>query len=312
VGIYLVKTRWQLLVYGIHAEKLDITATRAATLILANPFKVIFSKFMYKSLLSCRDRIYDFDELSFPNAGVSLEVSGDSLNDVIRPYVIFNMVSSIDGKATTFKGELGKLGSRPDRYLMKRLRSQVDGVIAGANTLRYDAFIPTLPDDLVADRLKNFEQPQPLGIVITNSGNLPENHRFWDAGQDLRLVITTEDTAIAPWVSQKAQILRLPSQAQNQAIDLQKVLTILWQQFGIKRLLVEGGASLNYSLISQHLIDEIFLSIAPYLVGGVENMSIIGGSGYGLGSGEIPKLKLRSVYSHDSELFLRYSVTTAY
>ena len=268
---------------------------------------------MYKSLFASRDRIYDFDELSFPSEGVSLEIPINSLNplnslndDSKRPYVIFNMVSSIDGKATTFKGELGKLGSRPDRYLMKRLRSQVDGVIAGANTLRHDAFIPTLPDDLVTERLRHFTQPQPLGIVITNSGNLPADHRFWNAGQELRLVIASEKAAIAPWVSQKAQILRLPSQDQNQAIDLQAVLALLWQQFGIKRLLVEGGASLNYSLISQHLADEIFLSIAPYVVGGVENMTIIGGSDYGMGGGDIPKLELRSVYSHDSELFLRY------
>lgn len=268
---------------------------------------------MYKSLFASRDRIYDFDELSFPCEGVDLEIPINSLNSLNslhdgskRPYVIFNMVSSIDGKATTFKGELGKLGSRPDRYLMKRLRSQVDGVIAGANTLRHDAFIPTLPDDLVTDRLRHFAQPQPLGIVITNSGNLPEDHRFWNAGQELRLVIASEKAAIAPWVSQKAQILRLPSQDHNQAIDLRAVLAILWQQFGIKRLLVEGGASLNYSLISQHLADEIFLSIAPYVVGGVENMTIIGGSDYGMGGGDIPKLELRSVYSHDSELFLRY------
>lgn len=267
--------------------------------------EIIFSIFMYKSLLSARDRIYDFDELSFPSEGVSLETPENLLNDVpTRPYVIFNMVSSIDGKATTFKGELGKLGSRPDRYLMKRLRSQVDGVLAGANTLRHDAFIPTLPDDLITERLRHFEQPQPLGIVITNSGNLPENHRFWNAGQELRLVIASEDAAIAPWVEQKAQILRVPSQ--NQAIDLREVLALLWQQFGVKRLLVEGGASLNYSLISQHLADEIFLSVAPYVVGGVENMSIIAGSGYGMGDGDIPKLELRSVYNHDSELFLRY------
>jgi 2,5-diamino-6-(ribosylamino)-4(3H)-pyrimidinone 5'-phosphate reductase len=266
---------------------------------------------MYKSLFACRDRIYDFDELRFPSEGVALKELSSSLNDVpmcpdIRPYIIFNMVSSIDGKATTFKGELSKLGSRPDRYLMKRLRSQVDGVIVGANTLRQDAFIPTLPDDLVMERLRHFQQPQPLGMVITNSGNLPEDHRFWNAGQDLRLVIASEKAAIAPWVTKKAQVLRLPSQNQNQTPNLREVLTILWQQFGIKRLLVEGGASLNYDLISQRLADEIFLSIAPYLVGGVENINIIGGSGYGMGGGDFPKLELRSVYRHDSELFLRY------
>jgi 2,5-diamino-6-(ribosylamino)-4(3H)-pyrimidinone 5'-phosphate reductase len=263
---------------------------------------------MYNSLYSSHDRIYNFEELDFPTEGV--EFAPNDLGDryIKRPYIAFNMVSSVDGKATTHEGHLTGLGSRPDRLLMKRLRSQFDAVLAGGTTLRHDAFIPTIPPELAEERQKNFLQPQPLGIVISNSGNLPSKHRFWNAGKDLRVVLLGENAEIESWLEQKAQIFRFPTK--DQQIDLKKVLPMLFEKLGIKRLLVEGGPSLNYSLISQGLADEIFLTLAPHIVGGDDNMTVIGGSGYGLGGGELPHLKLRSLYHHESELFLRYQFTT--
>jgi 2,5-diamino-6-(ribosylamino)-4(3H)-pyrimidinone 5'-phosphate reductase len=258
---------------------------------------------MYNSFYSSHDRIYNFEELNFPTDGVEFDVNG---SDCIakRPYVAFNMVSSVDGKATTYGGKLTGLGSRPDRLLMQRLRSQFDAVLAGGTTMRHDAFIPTVPPELTDERKKNFSQPQPLGMVISNSGDLPSEHRFWDAGKDLRVALLGENTAIAPWLTEKAQIFQLPTQ--DDEIDLRQVLQFLFEKLGIKRLLVEGGPSLNYSLISQGLADELFLTLSPHVVGGADNKTVVGGSGYGLGSGDLANLKLRSLYQHESELFLRY------
>lgn len=263
---------------------------------------------MYKSLYSSHDRIYNFEELSFPVEGVEFELDdlGDNLGDRHnkRPYIAFNMVSSVDGKATTYEGKLTGLGSRPDRLLMKRLRSQFDAVLAGGTTLRQDAFIPTVPPELLAERQKNFAQPQPLGIVISSSGKLPSEHRFWNAGKDLRVALIGEETRVESWLEEKAQIFRFPTK--DHQIDLKQVLAMLFEKLGIKRLLVEGGPALNYSLIAQGLADELFLTVSPHIVGGIDNMTVIGGSGYGFGGSDLPKLNLRSLYHHESELFLRY------
>ncbi len=269
---------------------------------------------MYNAFYSSHDRIYSFEELAFPIDGVELDsklaedagINGDRSTNPIakRPYIVFNMVSSVDGKATTYAGQLTGFGSRPDRNLMKRLRSQVDAVLAGGGTLRHDAFIPTLPPELLEERQQHFDHPQPLGIVISSSGDLPKDHRFWDAGKDLRIVLLGENASPEAWLYEKAQVFRFP--VQNQQIDLKQVLSMLYAKLGIKRLLIEGGATLNYALISQGLADELFLTLAPHIVGGVKNTSIIAGADYGLGGGDLPKLKLRSLYHHDSELFLRY------
>ncbi|MFM7886665.1 MAG: RibD family protein [Pseudanabaena sp.] len=259
---------------------------------------------MYNAFYSSHDRIYSFEELAFPINGV--EINGDHSTNPItkRPYIVFNMVSSVDGKATTYAGQLTGLGSRPDRHLMKRLRSQVDAVLAGGGTLRHDAFIPTLPPELAEERQQHFNHSQPLGIVISNSGDLPKEHQFWNAGKDLRIVLLGENASAEAWLYEKAQVFRFP--IQNQQIDLTQVLSLLHAELSITRLLVEGGATLNYALISQGFADELFLTLAPHIVGGVKNTSIIAGDEYGMGGGELPKLKLRSLYHHDSELFLRY------
>ncbi len=263
---------------------------------------------MYNSLYSSHDRIYNFEELAFPTEGVEFDLNdlGDRLSNhqCKRPYIAFNMVSSVDGKATTHEGKLTGLGSDPDRLLMRRIRSQVDAVLAGGTTLRHDVFIPFVHADLASERQKNFLQPQPLGIVISNSGNLPSENRFWEAGKDLRVVVTGENTEIAAWVHDQAQVFRFPTQ--DNQIDLKQVLKLLFEQLSIKRLLVEGGPTLNYAFISQGLADELFLTLSPHIVGGVDNMTVVSGSGYGLGGGDLPKLKLRSLYQHESELFLRY------
>ena len=133
---------------------------------------------------------------------------------------------------------------------------------------------------------------------------MPKDHRFWDAGRDLRIALLGEQTPVAAWLNEKAQIFRFPTQ--NNQIDLKQVLPMLSEQLGIKRLLVEGGPALNYSLISQGLADELFLTLSPYIVGGLDNMTVVGGANYGMGGSDLPKLKLRSLYQNESELFLRY------
>lgn len=263
---------------------------------------------MYNSLYSSHDRtndqIYNFEELAFPIDGVEFPNSEGNK----RPYIAFNMVSSVDGKATTHEGKLTGLGSRPDRLLMKRLRSQFDAVMVGGSTLRQDAFIPTVPPELIAERQKNFSQSQPFGVVISNSGNLPKEHRFWEAAKELRIVLVGEDTLVESWLYEKANVIRFPvteNQRDNQ-IDLEQILSMLFEKLAIKRLLVEGGPSLNYALIAHGFADELFLTLSPHIVGGIDNMTVVAGAGYGIGGSDLPKLNLRSLYHYESELFLRY------
>lgn len=242
--------------------------------------------------------IYTFEELAFPTDGIEFEYQA---RKYIRPYIVFNMVASVDGKTTTSQGQMTGLGSKMDRQIMHRLRSQVDAIVVGAKTFRADLFIPTVKSELLSARLQHFAD-QPLGIVISNSGDLPLEHRFWEAGRDLRLVFLGAEASseTEKILAQKARVYRLPIDG-----NLAEMLILLWQN-GVKTLMVEGGASLNYEFVSAGWGEELFLTVCPKLVGGVKNLTIMDGEDYGLP--ELPDLSLRSLYRHEDEIYLRYQI----
>ncbi len=232
-----------------------------------------------------RMNIYSDAELCFPQGGVSLP-SGKR-----RPYVIFNMVASVDGKTTTRNGSLAGLSSPCDRHNMRRLRSRVDAILVGGNTLRHDPFVPILPPEMLGTR------PQPKGVVVTQSGDLPLVHPFWQGERQHKLVFSQTPL---PEVYQHKAIVRQFSG------DLQTVLEDLFSEFGVRTILIEAGSSLNYQFIANGWADEFFLTISPVFVGGRDNLSILGGDRYGLGSSQLAKAELLSLYHHQNEVYLRY------
>src|SRR5690349_672631 len=123
------------------------------------------------------NEIYTVPELAFPADGVELPQGGR------RPYIYFNMVSSVDGKATTVANNAAGLGSRIDFQLMGRLRVAADAVLAGAETVRRDPFVPNTRPDLMEERARYFpDTPHPLGVTVSRDGKLPPDRKFFEAG----------------------------------------------------------------------------------------------------------------------------------
>lgn len=84
-------------------------------------------------------------------------------------------------------------------------------------------------------------------------------------------------------------------------------LSLLREEYGIRRLLVEGGPSVNHGLVDSGLADELFLTFAPKLAGGAEPdgaSGILSGSAFE----EPGAMRLLSVYEAGGELYLRYSL----
>lgn len=203
-----------------------------------------------------------------------------------RPQIILNMIASADGKTTTYAGKLAGLSSQVDRQVMGRIRSQVDAILVGGNTLRHDRFVA---------RVSGCRQP--LAVVVTRSANLSSEHPFWQGEQE-RIIFVVEGTDIPQWLRQRSIVREF-------AGDIKEIIQILFREFDVSVLLSEGGASLNYELISQGYGDELFLTIAPVLVGGKDNFPVLGGEGFGMGD-RLPQLQLVSVYPVGNELYLRY------
>ncbi len=229
-----------------------------------------------------------------------LELPPAERGDPSRPYVIINMVSSIDGK-TAIRGKASRLGSETDRRTMRTLRSKADAVMIGAGTLRAERLSLGL-DEYARGNL------QPLAVIITKTGNVPLEANLIIGEQQRALVITTQDGPENNFrhLRKRARVLRVAATPSG-AANLGEALKILKAEYAVDLLLVEGGPHLNHSLISDLLADELFLTLAPKLLGGTseEALTILGGDPLPVGT-RVPGL--RSAHLAGGELFLRYAV----
>jgi 2,5-diamino-6-(ribosylamino)-4(3H)-pyrimidinone 5'-phosphate reductase len=226
----------------------------------------------------------------------NLELPPPERDDVSRPYVIINMVSSIDGR-TAIGGKASRIGSETDRRVMRALRSKADAVMIGAGTLRAEKLSLGLDDP----------GPQPLAVIATRTGDVSlRRNLIVGEGQQV-LVITTHHAPkdLDDQLAGRARVLRVPA-ALSGAVDLGEALRTLKAEHAVELLLVEGGPTLNHALISSNLADELFLTLAPKLLGGAPNKSLTILNGPALATKDV---NLISAHLADGdELFLRYGL----
>jgi riboflavin-specific deaminase-like protein len=230
-----------------------------------------------------------------------LDLPPTGRRNAARPYVIINTVSSVDGR-TAMEGKAAEIGSATDRRTMRTLRSKADAVMIGAGTLRAEKLSLGLdPTDGL---------PQPLGIIITDTGNIPlEAHLV--ATEEQEVLILLSDAApkgVVERLRELAPVMRAPADSTG-AVDLDRAFGALKAERDVESLVVEGGPGLNHALISRNLVDELFLTVAPELLGGTAANALTLLRGPELPAHGRPTLELLSIYVADDELFLRYSLT---
>ncbi len=221
-----------------------------------------------------------------------------------RPYVIFNMVSSIDGK-TTINGELRKvrIGSSTDRRLMEWIRLPCDMVLRGAETVRVNPRYTGVSEDLAARRQKVGRPAQPLVGIVSASCNLPLDKPLFTDPPRRPVVITCEQApqdALAA-VSEKADVII----AGSERVDPERALALLQERYGVRRLLLEGGPRLNYDFLRAGLVDEIFWTIAPKLIGRAKDKTMVEGRDV---FHPMPSARLVTAFVHEDEFYLRYRI----
>jgi riboflavin-specific deaminase-like protein len=206
-----------------------------------------------------------------------------------RPYLALNMVATVDGRAALNGSAVG-IGSTADKHLMRELRAEADVVLHGAGTVRADPLSARVPPELVAHRQQRGLSPQPLGAIITRSGNLPRQHPYYESKT---VIYITSDHAV-PVDAPAVEVIRVE--------NVSAAIADLGRR-GTRRILCEGGPTLNTALLQQGLVDEIFLTIAPKLLGGEDPLTIVKGPSLGM-----IYLELRSLVELDGELYLKYGV----
>ncbi len=224
------------------------------------------------------------EEIPADRIHADLELPLCHVRDNNIPYLMVNVVSTLDGKVSR-EGKSSGIGSDVDRYVMRVIRAKADAVLIGAGTVRAEKLSLTVPEDLADARELRGEPRQPLGVVLNQKGDLRPKDPS-DISPSL-LVLTRKC---------------LEGIVEVTDARISDYLRLLHSRYGIRRLLVEGGPTVNYSLFEEGLVDELFITLSAKLYGGCEK-NLLKGPPL---EAPTPELGLTSVFLCDQELFLRY------
>ena len=221
-----------------------------------------------------------------------------------RPYVMLNMVSTTDGRASV-GGRSGSIAGRADRELFHGLRGIVDGVLVGAGTVRAEHYGRIIREEpLRRLRAERGQSPEPLACIVSARLSLPGDIPLLGE-PGARVAIITTSAASLPAGAADIDYVRAGREGE---LDLPGALAELAERFSVGTLLCEGGPHLNLQLLAAGLVDELFLSFSPLLAGGDtatgDGLRILAGAEL-----QPPvELELLSVLESDSQLFLHYRV----
>jgi 2,5-diamino-6-(ribosylamino)-4(3H)-pyrimidinone 5'-phosphate reductase len=222
-----------------------------------------------------------------------------------RPFVYINMATTVDGKITSAVREYPRFASETDRLNMDILRARADAILVGAGTIRADNPSLLVRDEGMREYRKSLGKHKgPMKVLVTASAAIGTDYRFFneeDGGK--RLVATVEeahDENLAPFEG-RAEVLRIGSGA----VDLPALLAELKRR-GVEKLLAEGGGEMNWQLIDGGLVDELFITFAPSLLGGRDAPTAV--EGEGLAMERQVRLRLLEMRREEDEIFCRYEV----
>lgn len=214
-------------------------------------------------------------------------------------WVAVNMVAGVDG-GVTIDGVSQALGGEGDLAGFRALRVAADVVVVGAGTARAEGYGPAkVRTQARQTRRERGQAPRPTVAVVTRSLDLEGADRLFEGDPGVIVVapVDSDPDRRAALAARGATVLV----AGEGDVDLKDALDQLAAR-GLGRVLVEGGPSLNRDMLAAGLVDELFLTVAPVLVG-------TGGEAIVAGTLEHPvPLRLREGRVHQGEVLLRYEV----
>lgn len=223
-----------------------------------------------------------------------------------RPYVFINTATSADGKIDTFERKGSAISSKRDKERVDQLRADADAVLVGGKTLLGELPKLTVKSEALREaRVKRGVTPNPIKVGVVTSADIPLDSDFIKAGPARAVIFTTSRTSISQLETLRANGVEVFVDDAPR-VNLGKMMETLGE-LGVKRLMVEGGGTINFELLRLGLVDELMIYIAPMIFGG-ENAPTLA-SGFGLVRNEAIAMKLKNVETHeDGGVLLTYKL----
>jgi 2,5-diamino-6-(ribosylamino)-4(3H)-pyrimidinone 5'-phosphate reductase len=223
-----------------------------------------------------------------------------------RPFVFINVAMTADGKIDTFRRSGAAISSARDKERVDRLRADADAVMVGGRTLLdEDPKLTVKSEALRRERVERGLTPNPIKVGVVSEAGIKPESQFLTRGPAKIVIFTTRRTS-------KESVSLLESLGvdisldDSEKVNLPKALETL-KQIGVKRLMVEGGATLNFELLRLGLVDEVTAYVAPMIFGGATAPTMAAGPG--LERNEAIPLKLVNAEAwEDGGVLLKYTL----
>lgn len=190
-----------------------------------------------------------------------------------RPHVTLKGAITLDGRIADGDRVSRWITSEPARAHAHRLRSEMDAIVAGIETVLHD-------DPRLTVRLPEPWPREPYRVVIDSRARTPIDAPLIIGASPARAVIAVGAAAppdrVAALTSTGASVIRCPGS--DGRVDLTAVLRWLADR-DVRAVLVEGGAEVHAAFIEGGLVDRVAVFVAPLLIGGRTAPSLVGGSG---------------------------------
>ena len=187
-----------------------------------------------------------------------------------RPHVLMMSEITVDGKLTLKRGASSKILMKymaPEtELLLHKTRAEYDAIMVGANTIRIDNSFLTV---------RLVEGKSPLRVIPSSRADIPPDANV--LGPDARTVIAVSEAAPAENVARLRDCGVDVVVVGEKDIDLTGLMRVLKRDYGVERMMIEGGPTLNWSMLNHRLVDEIRLIHLPFIVGGADTPSLVGG-----------------------------------
>ncbi len=214
-----------------------------------------------------------------------------------RPYVILNAAMSLDGKIATYTGD-SRMSSPADLRRVHRLRASVEGIMVGMRTLIRD-------DPKLTVRFARRRKPH--RIIVDSNAQTPLTSYVVRTAREIPTIVAV--TSRAP--KNRIEILERRGVkvfvcGKGRLVSV-KILLQTLRELGIRKILLEGGGALNWSMLSSGLVDEVSVAITPRFLGGEKAVSLVEGKGSPFVRDGV-KLKLINTAKYGPDLVVRYKV----
>jgi 2,5-diamino-6-(ribosylamino)-4(3H)-pyrimidinone 5'-phosphate reductase len=203
---------------------------------------------------------------------------------------------TIDGKISSKTGD-SDISDEKDWKEVHKLRTLVEGIIVGKNTILKDD--PKL-------HIKYHKHSGYYRIIVDSNLSIPidSNVIIYQPKIYPTIICVTENVSLERIKEFESKGVKILIAGKGRIVNILEIMPKL-HNLGIKKLLLEGGGTLNWSFIKNNLIDEIRLTIAPWMIGGKEAISLVEGVGFDI-MAQAPRFKLSKIFNRNNYVVLKY------